>query len=112
MAASVFFHEAAADMRSSSDDPYSRMPSPASKKMLVGHDFFFPGESHTLAGLLRSSLPAPSEGEPASCVVSEALNEVPGVTVRCASRQGLLAAIDDARAWVQSAREATSDARG
>ena len=88
------------------------MPSSPAAKKIPGAPVavFFPGESHTLAGLLRGALPSRSEREPASCVVVDALNEAPGLRVRCASREGLLAALDEARAWVRAARAAPAAA--
>jgi len=78
------------------------------KKKLGGYEAFFPGESHTLAGLIRCALPARTERDVVACVVTDELHGTPGLRVQCASREGLLAALDDARAWVREARKATA----
>jgi len=67
---------------------------------------FVPDADHTLASLLRSSLPLPSERAIAACHVADPSCDAPGVTIRAETREDALAAIDDALAWVRATREA------
>lgn len=67
---------------------------------------FVPDADHTLASLLRASLPLPSERTIAGCHVADPACDAPGVTICAETREDALAAIDDALAWVRATRAA------
>ena len=67
---------------------------------------FVPDADHTLASLLRASLPLPTERAIAGCHVADPACDAPGVTICAETREDALAAIDQALAWVRATRAA------
>lgn len=72
------------------------------------YQIFVPGETHTLACLLREDLTLASGRDLCYCVVTDRMCDEEGLRIQCASKEDLLRVIDLAAMRVRAWRDATT----